>query len=1157
MDSYGYKLLRNLPLIVLLILFSFTYKSYAQSVTVITGPGTANVGDTKQYKISGFVCPDDPPGSPAPYYLIQISGPPVTITKPNPIGAPDIYEVTFHGCGTVVLEGLRPCQNFVPGTKTIVVSGTATNASISSAPTALCSGSTYNFSATPTGGTWSVSGGGSINSSGVYTAPTVGTPTNVTVTYDYQPSDPTYCASQDVVSFVVNPSPAAPTASSQSFCGSTTVGNLVPSGGGIQWYSGSTGGSPLAGGTSITSSGTYYVQQTVNGCDSPRTPVSITINPIPVAPTASNQSFCGNATVANLTASGSNTQWYANASGGSPLSNGTVLTNGGTYYVQQTVNGCDSPRTPVTVTITPIPPAPTASNQSFCGSGTIGNLTPSGAGYTWHADASTPGILLPGTVLTNGSTYYVQQTVNGCASPRTPVTVTINPIPAAPTASNQSFCGSGTVANLTPSGVGYTWHADASTPGILLPGTVLINGGTYYVQQTVNGCASPRTPITVTIDSPVNAGVISGLTEVCVGQLINLSSNGDSGGTWSVNNGNASVNNGNVTGINGGSVVVSYTVNGNGACPNDVATYTITVNTLPNVTLSKNDITCNGMNDGSATVTVTGNGGFSYVWTPNVSTGSTATGLASGSYTVLVTDINGCSHAESINITEPTAIVLTPTSTPASCGNSDGTATVSATGGAGGYTYSWDDSMSQSTSTAVNLAAGTYQVTVEDADGCTNTQIVAVANMNGPTVSISTQQNVNCSDDTNGSVTIQATGGTGNYTYTWLPNVGTTNSASDLGVGDYLVTVIDDAGCETPITISIIANNPTPTVSANALSTSICEGQDIQLQGSVSDGGSSPIFQWTGPNGFSSLSQNPIITNATPNASGDYNFVVTGDGGCTSSSTQVTVTVNAKPTANASANEISVCEGGTIMLQGSGGVSYQWTGPNGFTSTDQNPTISNAAIYESGTYTLIVISGNGCESDSASVNIIVNPSAPSTNYIETTLTVCAGETVVLSVNNPDSTLIYSWVFDENNIGQGLSMTLSPVTLDDRGAYLIYVAENAGCNSLAEVIKLNVETCDIVIPEAFSPNGDGINDFFHIDNIELYPNTELWIYSRWGLEVFYSDNYKNDWDGTSQNKLNVGKDILPEGTYYYYLKLGEVNGESNSVKEFKGFVYLKR
>lgn len=98
---------------------------------------------------------------------------------------------------------------------------------------------------------------------------------------------------------------------------------------------------------------------------------------------------------------------------------------------------------------------------------------------------------------------------------------------------------------------------------------------------------------------------------------------------------------------------------------------------------------------------------------------------------------------------------------------------------------------------------------------------------------------------------------------------------------------------------------------------------------------------------------------------------------------------------------------------------------------------------------------------------------------------------------------------------------------------------------------------VIASEAFSPNGDGLNDFFTIEDLDAYPNSELWIYNRWGAEVFHSDDYQNDWDGRSQSKLNVGGDELPEGTYYYLLQLGGSDDQPGHGDIHKGFIYLKK
>src|SRR5581483_10853622 len=218
------------------------------------------------------------------------------------------------------------------------------------------------------------------------------------------------------------PTPAAPSApNAQSFCSAdnATIGSLTATGSSLQWYSAASGGSPIPSTTGLAN-GTYYVSQTVAGCESSRTQVTVTVTPTPAAPSAPNaQSFCSadNATIGSLTATGSSLQWYSAASGGSPIPSTTGLANG-TYYVSQTVAGFESSRTQVTVTVTPTPAAPSAPNaQSFCSAdnATIGSLTATGSSLQWYSAASGGSPIPSTTGLANG-TYYVSQTVDRCQS---------------------------------------------------------------------------------------------------------------------------------------------------------------------------------------------------------------------------------------------------------------------------------------------------------------------------------------------------------------------------------------------------------------------------------------------------------------------------------------------------------------------------------------------------------------------------------------------------------------------------------------------------------------------------------------------------------------------------------------------------------------------
>lgn len=325
----------------------------------------------------------------------------------------------------------------------------------------------------------------------------------------------------------------APTGvATQAFCGSASMADLVVTGTDVKWYTAATGGTQyptaLLANIGLSNGSTYYASQTLNGCESTtRFAVTVTLNPVPTAPTAAAQTFCTAATVADLFPNGATYSWYSGATGGTALV-GTDALASGTYYVSQTLNGCESTRTAVTVTVTSTA-APTAADQSFCGSALVANLVASGTNLNWYAAATGGSALVASTALTS-TTYYVSQTVDGCESARTAVLVTINNT-TAPTASAQTFCFAGTVADLVATGTNLNWY-DVASGGTALVATTPLANGIYYVSQTISGCESARTAVNVTISSP--ATPVGATTQTIFGDFatdatiedINVSGNG-------------------------------------------------------------------------------------------------------------------------------------------------------------------------------------------------------------------------------------------------------------------------------------------------------------------------------------------------------------------------------------------------------------------------------------------------------------------------------------------------------------------------------------------------------------------------------------------------------------------------------------------------------
>ena len=286
----------------------------------------------------------------------------------------------------------------------------------------------------------------------------------------------------------------APNATALTFCNGATIAQLTATGTDLKWYAALTGGTELAD-TELLVTGSYFVSQTLNGCESIRTEVAVTVNTTP-APTATALTFCVGATVAELTATGTDLKWYSAITGGTELADTELLATG-SYFVSQTLTTCESTRTEVAVTVNTTP-APTATALTFCVGATVAELTATGTDLKWYANATSVDELADIELLATGS-YFVSQTLTTCESVRTEVAVTVNTTPA-PTATALTLCNGATVAELTATGTDLKWYADATSVDELADTELLITGS-YFVSQTLTTCESARAEVIVTINT--------------------------------------------------------------------------------------------------------------------------------------------------------------------------------------------------------------------------------------------------------------------------------------------------------------------------------------------------------------------------------------------------------------------------------------------------------------------------------------------------------------------------------------------------------------------------------------------------------------------------------------------------------------------------------
>ena len=337
-------------------------------------------------------------------------------------------------------------------------------------------------------------------------------------TYYIKGTNANGCSVVMPVTVTINPLPSVTTVAPATVCYPSTVdltASAVTTGSDsgltYTYFTDSAATTVLTNPNAVTTSGTYYIKGTnANGCSSIAS-VVVTIN-VTNAPTGTaSQTFCGSANLSQLVVTGSNIRWYNAATGGTeyPASLWSLvgLVNGTTYYATQTVNGCESTtRLAVTAVINTIPSAPNASAQDFCSAPTVSQLLPNGSSINWYS-ASTGGTPLASTDILSANTYYVSQTINGCESTRTPVTITITALPAPTGATTQTVFGGvaadATIEDISVSGTNVIWYptaADAAAgTNAIAAGTQLVDGSTYYAVSVIGSCRSNALAVTVTV----------------------------------------------------------------------------------------------------------------------------------------------------------------------------------------------------------------------------------------------------------------------------------------------------------------------------------------------------------------------------------------------------------------------------------------------------------------------------------------------------------------------------------------------------------------------------------------------------------------------------------------------------------------------------------
>jgi gliding motility-associated-like protein len=931
---------------------------------------------------------------------------------------------------------------------------------LTASSTAICSGNPVVLTASATAGTPAYN---YVWSTGETTQSII---VNKAATYTVSVSDQT-AGCQPItktITLTTGTTPPAPTAADAITCPNTSA-TITASGssGTYQWYDAPTGGNFLASGGTyhtppINTKSIFYVETTISGCPSARTPV--TVYPI-AGPDVVDGSTCAGSSV-TLTASGAGSyQWFDAPSGGTQVGTGPAFTTPAlfatkNYYVVGTTAGCVSSPTQATATVRPAPSAPVSSGIAIC-SGSVATLHATadpGSVFDWYS-VPTGGISLISSpdyttpALTNTTTYYVQATVNSCIGPRTAVTVTVNPIPAAPTAADISGC-SGYPVTLTATAPGgtYNWYATATSTTILATGNtyttpVLNTSTTFYVEVvSAGGCTSLRKVVNVTINPSPTAPTAAGQT-ICSGNAATLTAVGPGGSyEWyaMASGGTLLVAGASYTTPVLNATTTYYVQTTQGGCTSPRAAIVVTVNPTPVAPTASGVTICSGS---TATLSASGTGS-GYEWYDAATAGNLVASTQNFITPALITNTTYYVQTISTGCVSPrTAVTVTVNAVPSAptangvttCAGTSATLTATGTG-----TIQWFNVATGGTpvatgntyTTATLAVTTTYYVQATNGT-CASTRIAVTVTVTSTTNQFTYSSGTYCKSGTNPTPLINVPGGTFSSSPIGL-SINSNNGTIDLTtsiIGSYTITYNNACAISTEQVAIVVAPDANFTYSAPAY----CQGSANVSPIYTTPASSGGVFS-AAPSGLVFKNPNTGVIDMTASAPGTYSVIntINGLGGCpTVTSLPVSVKIDPKVIVDAGPDQF-IATGTSTTLAGSvtGGITTgTWSAGSGTFSpnaTTLNATYTPAVGVSAVTLTLTSDDpGTSCgpQSDQVIINISAQPAPP----IASGTSICSGSVATLLVSPPFNGT-YDWfsaLTGGPSLFTGINFTTSPLT----------------------------------------------------------------------------------------------------------------------------------
>ena len=774
-----------------------------------------------------------------------------------------------------------------------------------------------------------------------------------------------------------------------------------------------------------------------------------------------------------------------------------------------------------TVTAEPLPTSTAGADVAFCsgGNATIGAAATAGNTYSWSPTTglSSPTAANPTVTLTNVTgnpvttayTVTTTTTATGCSSSAM-VNVTVNPAPV-PTATNTGpYCVQSTIQLNSSGGGTYAWSGPngytSAQQNPSIANATLGMAGNYTVTVTGAGNCTATATTDVVVTSNLSP-VATNTGPYCAGDPVALNVAGGTIYSWSGPSASQSPTFPAATVALAGAYNVTATDN-NGC--SGTATTTVVVNPLPTPTATNTGPYCV-----NATIQLNVAGGATYNWSgPNAYASANqnpainnATVAMSGTYNVTVTDNNHCTATATTTVTvNPAPVANAGPDGVITCANPQ--TTLNAPAIPAGDSYNWGGPgvvSGGTTATPTVGAAGTYTLTVTDANTCTATATANVTStITPPNTNIGAGGTLTCVVN---SITLTISSTTTGATFAWSNGPTTTTNAVSTA-GTYTVTVTDPAnGCTASASAVVALNTTAPNANAGPDELIPCSSPTVALSGSSTT--ANATYNWGG----GTIASGGTTTTPLVSATGAYTLTVTDPAnGCTASaSTNVTAATPPTIAAVITNNPCAQLSVGQVNITVTGGQSpfvYSWS---------NNASVQSISGLRGGTYALTVSDANGC---TVNGSYVVTEGAFAVQALQDA-TINLGQSVQLGgiVTGGSQNVTYVWTPDFN---LSCLTCLSPVAAPYQTTiYQLQATDTNGCIASDTIQVIVIPSHHIFIPNAFSPNGDGNNDYFSISgDLDLMIYFEVKIFDRWGEKVFESNSQHFKWDGTFRGVLET-------------------------------------